>query len=150
MAERATDSVVEQRVSQVYEMLLRGYSRSEVFRFASEQKWGITERQVENYIARATEAIREDSEERREQEFARAVLDLYRLYRRCLKDNQLKTALECRKEIHKLYGLYAPTKNVNINSDVSKLSDTEIEAEIARLERLATGAGEASSDEGDT
>ena len=58
---KASEHEILTRVHDVYCMLVRGASRYRVIRHASE-KWGVGERQAENYIAEARKLLMRDAE----------------------------------------------------------------------------------------
>jgi hypothetical protein len=61
---KASEHEVLTRVHEVYSLLIRGASRYRVVRHASE-KWGVGERQAENYIAEARKLLLRDAEQQR-------------------------------------------------------------------------------------
>lgn len=54
---KSTDAEVARRVAIVQDELLNGYTRHHIIRYASE--WSVTERTIEEYMARATANIME-------------------------------------------------------------------------------------------
>lgn len=117
--DKATKVQVEQRVTTVYQLLLCGASRSDIFRYVSElQKkhladrvefpdpWNITERQIENYIASANKRFEEASKTHRKRIFGRTIARREDLYQRALRLQDLGKALAIDQDTAKLYDLY--------------------------------------------
>ncbi len=116
MAEKNPAAVVEQRVSEVHRLLLAGVRRRDVLQFASKQKWGVSDRTVDDYISKANDAIREAADVDRALEVGRAVQRLQDLYRAAVQDKDHRTALQVQKELTALLGL-AEAANLNLNVD---------------------------------
>jgi len=92
MARKCNNAESEQRVNAVYDLLLRAHSRKQIIQFASES-WGIGDRQVDNYIARARELLALDAELARPQWMHSALARLQEYERRAADKDQLNTAL---------------------------------------------------------
>ena len=56
-APKSTNAEVNQRVSEIKDLLLQGQTRSAILRYA--QKWGVVDNQVDRYMATATAEIKE-------------------------------------------------------------------------------------------
>lgn len=101
---KGTDIEVEARINTVYEMLLKAASRPFIIRYASE-KWGITDRQTDEYIKRANVLIESESEHAREKMLSKCIARLEDLYR---KNYTVEDFRECRNligDMRKLLGL---------------------------------------------
>ena len=59
MANKSTNAEISLRVNEVYGLLTRGYSRSQILQHSSEV-WGVSGRMGDNYIAKARELIDAD------------------------------------------------------------------------------------------
>ncbi len=104
---KATHAEIEERVTTVYTLVIRGASREEILRYGSET-WSLTTRQVEDYLARATKRLKDLAAFIREEEIGRARAQLHDLYGKNLKVQDYKAALAVRKDLSELLGLYAP------------------------------------------
>ena len=60
MGKKATNHEVTLKTQETYTLLTTGYSRGNIVRMLSE-KWGCSERQVDNYIAKARTLLEEDA-----------------------------------------------------------------------------------------
>lgn len=116
MGEKSTAATVEERVSDVHRMLLLGVRRREILQFASKKKWGVSDRAIDEYIARATERIREAAEVDRALELGRAMQRLDDLYRSAIQAEDFRTALQVQKELTAMIGL-AEAANLNVTFD---------------------------------
>lgn len=107
---KSTKAEVAARVDTVMTKLLRGEKRAEIIRYASES-WNVDERQVQNYITRATKLIAEITQPRKEYEFALVRQRLEDLYDSAFKDKNYNAALGALKQVAEMIGLNAPVKS---------------------------------------
>ena len=131
--EKSTNAEIELRVSVIYDMIIKGCSRKEIVQFGS-NKWSITNRQVDDYIAKANDDIKEVyGQDYKEMIINKQLAQLDDLYN---KNYQLNDLRECRNLIEsksKLLGLNAPTKTDittggdKIETTIIKWGDIEIE-----------------------
>lgn len=120
MAKRSTAAQVEQRLTQVTGFLLSGVSRSDILQFASKSKWGVTERQVDNYIADATQRIKDSATLDKEYLLARSISRLDSLYKKAVTDKDTRAALAVEAKIIELFGL-AEAAKIDIDMDFGDL-----------------------------
>jgi hypothetical protein len=106
---KSTNAEVEERVTTVYRMLIAAASRHEILRHGS-VTWEVTERQVEEYIARATKRLSALAAFVRDEEFGKVRARFEDLYRKNLKAHDLKEAHSVLTDEAKLLDLYGPTK----------------------------------------
>lgn len=92
MARKCNNTESEQRTNAVYDLLLRAHSRKQIIQFAAEN-WGIGDRQVDSYIARARELLSADAKMERAQWLEAAVARAMEYERRAAEKDQLNTAL---------------------------------------------------------
>ena len=104
---KATHAEIEERVTVVYTLLIRGASREEILRHGAE-KWTLATRQMEDYLARANRRLKELAAFIREEEIGRARAQLHDLYGKNMKVQDYRSALAVRKDLSELLGLYAP------------------------------------------
>jgi len=130
---KANDFEKEQRIDTICEFLIKGLSNGQMFRYVSEKtEWGISMRQLENYIAEAKEKIK-NSDNDKGFEIQRAKKRLEKLY---VKNESLEDYKECRALIDtsaKLFGWNEPEeKNINIKSfDINSLyADKEAQTDL--------------------
>ena len=101
MAKKSTNTEIDDRVNQVYDLLLKAYSRNQIVRHCSEA-WDVGERQAENYIARARTLMQLDAELERPQWLAAAIARLQDYERRASDKNQISIALKALEDQAKL------------------------------------------------
>lgn len=101
MAKKSTNAEIDDRVNQVYDLLLKAYSRTQIVRFCSES-WNVGERQAENYMARARQLMQLDAELERPQWLAAAIARLQEYERRASDKNQISIALKALEDQAKL------------------------------------------------
>ena len=103
---KSTFVETDSRVSLVYRLLLNGMRRREIFQYIAEKtEWGVTERTIDNYIAKARDEIAEITENERECAYGMARKRLDDLYFKSMKINDYKTCLAIQKEIGDIEGL---------------------------------------------
>ena len=92
MAGRSTAVETKFRVDAVYKLLSEACSRQQIIQFAAAE-WGVTERQTDNYIARARELLLADAELQRPAWLAEALQRLRNYEQQANKRGQLQTAV---------------------------------------------------------
>lgn len=108
MADKPTDAVLMDRVTMVYTDLVRGKRRPEILRYAS--TWGVTDRTIDAYIARANTILEREAETIRKRELGKAHRRYELLFSEALEKGDLKTALQAEVERGRLLGLNAPAQ----------------------------------------
>ena len=89
---KSTKVEINHRVNAVYKLLAEGHSRTQIVQFCAD-KWGITERQGDTYIARARDKLLEDVEMDRPAWVAEALQRLRMLEQKAAKKNQTQSAI---------------------------------------------------------
>lgn len=107
---------VAARVTEVYRLIVRGLSRTEIIQKASDD-WSVSERMADEYIARARVYLKEHTERDRDANYSLAVHRLEDLYKRTMKLQDYKTALGVQKELSELQGIYPPKRVENTGAD---------------------------------
>jgi hypothetical protein len=121
MAVKSPTAIVEQRVSEIHQLLLAGVRRREILQFASKKQWAISDRAVDEYIARAKEQIRATAEVDRSLELGRAIQRLNDLYRASISNGDHRTALHVQRELSSMLGLSEAAK-VNMKCDFGDMN----------------------------
>ncbi len=101
---RPADAEINRRVKIVQEKLLEGYTRREIMELGSQ--WDVCERQMETYLARATENIREINKNDIEDTIAMLHLNYLELFRFCKQTGDIEEAHKVLNSIAKLKGAY--------------------------------------------
>ncbi len=101
---KSTNLEVTHRVNAVYKLLAEGQSRTQVLQFCSE-KWGVGERQGENYVARAREKLINDCEMERPAWIAEALQRLRTIEQKAMAKNQPASAINAITLQAKLIGI---------------------------------------------
>jgi len=135
-ATKATDSEIAKRVDELLRLKLDGAQFHDIVQFASDQGWGVVERQLWVYLKRADALLGERQERRRN-----ALLTFHRsarraLYARAVQAADFRTALAALDSEAKITGLF------DDNKKLEKLAG-ELTAKIAILEAAAHGNGDA-------
>ncbi len=106
---KATDAEINRRVLDVYKLLVAGASRATIVQYGS-KTWSITDRQVDDYIARAKLDLMAQLDRDKDNNLAMAITRMSDIYQQCYAAKNYKGAITAQIEINKLLGLYAPTK----------------------------------------
>jgi hypothetical protein len=93
MAKKGTNVEVDGRVNAVYDLLLQAYSRTQILQYCSAE-WNISERQVENYIARARKLQQEVADQNRDEWFVAALSRLQDCEREARKRGNIGVAIK--------------------------------------------------------
>jgi len=101
---RSTKVETEHRINTVYKLLSEGYSRGQVVQFCSE-RWGVTDRQGDTYMARAREKLLADCEMERPAWIAEALQRLRTYEQAAFKEKQNQTAINSVQAQAKLIGI---------------------------------------------
>lgn len=95
---------VEHRTNAIYKLLSQGYSRGQVLQFCAE-KWGVSDRQSDNYMQRAREKLLADCEMERPAWIAEALQRLRTYEQAAFKEKQNQTAINSVQAQAKLIGI---------------------------------------------
>ena len=115
---KSTQSEVEIRISHVIRMLVEGYSKADIVRYAAEN-WGVKERQTEEYIKRASGIIKGNNSEERELLISMQMQRFTMLFNVAFKKEDINAARLCLSDINKMYGLnFAEKDNLNNNQTI--------------------------------
>jgi len=138
----STNATVKRRVDVVYEYLLRGLGTNAIVDAVKDEHpdWGVRRRSVCQYIARARQAMLDDSETIRKEELGRAIGRLHMLYRLAFDAKDYRPALAIVKELAELLGLHAPT-TANVNLHISP-EQARAELETRRAKEIVGAAEE--------
>lgn len=103
---KSTAATVEMRTAKVAELLIDGWSRARICVYARETAhWGVSEAQIDRYIAKARERIEADCSHDRKASYALAEARLEALYGKAVDTGDLRLALSILKEQRALQGL---------------------------------------------
>jgi hypothetical protein len=114
--EKATNAEIELRLALVYEMVIKGASRKYILRYCAEN-YQINSRQVDEYLKRVNEEIKETfSEKEKKDLIAKQLAQLEDLY---VKNYTIEDFRECRNVLEskaKILGLNSATE-INVKGE---------------------------------
>jgi len=136
---KITKAEKHERVSIVYQLLLRGTPRHDILQYVrSQTDWGVSDHAIDYYITNAYRIITEETEKHRESEFAKAVARLNALYNRAYGVGQYQVCLNIQREINELFDLYGykGADRLANGFDVSFVDEfgTEVDAEFEEVD----------------
>jgi len=112
MATKSSDAEINIRVTEVYNLILEGYTNNEIIRHTS-RKYGVSSRTVDQYVAKARKLIKIDNSVEREQLIEEHKSKLYYLFKKNLEAGDLRECRALLESERKLFGLNEPEKNSN-------------------------------------
>ena len=101
---KSSKAEIEQRVNEVYDLLITRITYQAILGYGA-QKWGVKERQMNVYIARARERIKELNKESEEERLATAIASYNSLYARQVAEKDYKGARQTMDSLIRLQGL---------------------------------------------
>ena len=101
MGRKSTKEEILNRVNVVYGLLLRAHSTHQIVQYGSE-KWGVSERQVRDYLAEARKLMALDAEIERPQWLQAAIARLQDYEREAREAGRLGTAIQALEKQAKL------------------------------------------------
>lgn len=104
---KSTTATVELRTAKVAELLIDGWSRARICEYARNQRWGVSDGQIDRYIASARDRIKAGCSKDTEVKCALAETRLEQLYGKAIEAGDLRLALSVIKEQRALQGLDA-------------------------------------------
>jgi hypothetical protein len=117
----------EERMVEVFEMILYKKLSYTEFRSQAAEMFGITQRQAESLYKDARDRLKERFEQQREEILSEQLGRLYDLLYRCRESGNRRVEAEVLRDLSKIYGLDAPQKvditsggepiKININFD---------------------------------
>lgn len=108
MGKKGTKAEINARIHEITELLSQGAARWRIMRHAAEEGWGISERQMDTYISRATKLIAAQYEQEREQFVAVQLASLDDLADKATRDRQYSAAVGARATILRVIGADTP------------------------------------------
>ena len=126
---RSSKAELERRIDEVYELILSRVNYRAIVRYAY-TKWGVSERSVRTYMARARLRLAALAAESREAQLAKAIADYDLLFAKLLAGGRYGEARQTLDSIVHLLGLAAPAKLELY--DFSSYTDQQLAQEVAR------------------
>ena len=101
---KSTKAEIEHRVDEVYDLLINRITYQAILGYGA-SKWGVKERQMNVYIARARERLRELNRESEEERLASAMASYNSLFARQVAEKDYKGARQTMDSLIRLQGL---------------------------------------------
>lgn len=105
MAKKSDNAEIENRINQVYSLLLACHSTEKIVSYAS-QKWGINRAQTTRYIQRARKRMMEITAIQREEALAEELELRREIIRKAMDDKKYGLAMQAADSRAKLRGLF--------------------------------------------
>lgn len=123
--DRASQAEVSLRVKQIAKLLIDGHPRYRIVQIASEQ-WGVSDRRVDAYIAKARQIIQEECRSDLVEWRALHIARCEDLYQRAIKNKKDGLALQALINQGRILGLYEIRHSVELTNRI----DPELEAKL--------------------
>ena len=117
MNSQESQARIKERVNTIIDLITMGMSTQMLYEYSKQQKWGVTERTIDNYIHKANEHFKKISDVKREESYG-LLVDRYRdLYFKSQRKKDYKTCSQINDKLAKLLG-FEQVKNV-LNNDIN-------------------------------
>ncbi|MCE5200827.1 hypothetical protein LLG39_17840 [bacterium] len=123
MAAKSNKATMQERIDHIYEMLVDGYSTREIVRYSSEN-WNLSRRQTEKLIARASDLLKEESQELRTVQLGKGIRRLEKQYRKADKSDSTRAAIAAQAELNKLLKLYESPSEPEDESSIDSIIES--------------------------
>ncbi len=140
---KANRATYEARVNKVYELLIAGARRYQIWQYVTADPKGkelfknVSRRQLDRYIAAANGMFAAESEFHRARELGRAIAALDDLYQRSMKVQDYQRALAARRELNALLSLYEPPAAQTLRLEGFDDAQLRVLADALKLHDLA-------------
>jgi hypothetical protein len=137
---KSSKKTILERVEAVFDLLLGGAEFHDILQFASapEQAWGVSDRMLRYYKARAEALMKLRFDARADHLLSRHLLQRRRLYAHAMEVGDYRTALAVLGDEAKLEGLYPVEKREHTGKDGKPLFPLEMLVEaLQRSDRAA-------------
>jgi hypothetical protein len=135
MGKKSNHVEMGKRVEEVLRIILDGAQHHDVVDYANEKGWGITDRQVREYVRRADELLVERREKNRKRLLARHTARREALFARAINAADLRTALAVVDSLAKLQGMFTDPKDLQELARLAASQGERIRELEDRLER---------------
>lgn len=107
---KSSKATVLKRIQEVSRLILAGGEFPDVRQYAAEQDWKVSDRQLHRYMSVSHKRMAKAAKRNTEELVGRHLMQRRALYARCIKANDLRTALAVLNDEANLQGLYPPKK----------------------------------------
>lgn len=134
---KSTKTTVTKRVEEVLQLRLAGASFLEILQYATENKWGVQQRQLWEYIKKSDELLKDTIEQDRPKLLALHLAQRRLLLNRSMEMGDYRTALAVLRDSAELQGLYDYKLTLEHRGSIGQaltaedLSDDQLAAIIA-------------------
>jgi hypothetical protein len=111
MAKKQTNAEISKRVLEIYTMLIKGYTLTDIRRYCRQAYDVVSNRTVDRYVKKATEIIQQENAENMNEIRANANARLNDVYKTLIKEGKYRDAVYCQIQINKINGL----EQINLN-----------------------------------
>jgi hypothetical protein len=135
---KSSKAEVQKRIEQIFKLRLGGAEFADILQYAAapEQNWGVKDRQLWTYIARADALMKERFDAKADHLLARHLLQRRLLYAQCMAAGAFGDALRVLQDEAKLEGLY-PASKTELTGKDGKPIQTETTVRLSDEQRAA-------------
>jgi len=105
MPKKSTQTTIQQRLTEIQKFLFQGYTRAEIVQNGS-KKWGVSDRQIDDYIQMVTDEWQKESISDRSRSRIAHIQTRKHLYRKMYQKEDYRACILVLKDVAELEGLY--------------------------------------------
>jgi hypothetical protein len=136
---KSDKTTIAKRIEEVLRIRLDGAQFHDIVQYASENKWGVTDRQLRTYIRWADDLLVERQEKNRRRLLARHTAQRENLFARAVNAADLRTALAIADSTAKLQGLFTDARDLKELARLAASQGERIRELEARLDATRRG-----------
>jgi hypothetical protein len=107
---RSTRQQLAERLSEVFNLILRGGEIADIIKLAAEKQWNVSRRQLVKYQSHALKKMVRIADRNKDKNFSRHILSRRMLFLQAVDDGDLRTALSIADSEAKLLDIVPATK----------------------------------------
>lgn len=130
MGKRSPQVLIRERETQLIELYLNGKTRAAMIQFASDEGWGLSERQIDTYIRKATARIEELGNQTIEEKKKLIENALWETRIYAMKMGEVGVARQCLTDLARINGLEKHVFLVEKKRELSSFTDEDIDDAI--------------------
>lgn len=121
---KSTNAEIEKRIFEIEQLVIRGYSYSQIIRYASE-KWKITSRQTDEYISRVKDVLKKQFEENKDKYKEMLVNQYMEIYKKAIESKNFSAGVQALNGLSKIMGLQIDKVEATVKQTYSEWIESQ-------------------------